>query len=350
MADELTWEFGVSHQLRNGFHNYILLETELDVRTYEFEMIRNNRNLCLLSATINQGVVKYDVSDLFSLENSIVQHLSDVEWFEHMMKELLKIMNSLDNYLLQADSICLDPRLVFLDDKHRTVSLFYIPNYQGNIQKEFCSLIEYLMKKIDHSQKQLVSLIYGLYHIVQDSSYSLQRVQEYLKEYALKDELLQDGQTKIVKNRFMYSDQQPAKQLEQQSDIELEQRLEQSENQSKIDFTNKGIKSNSLNEKLELKNRVLTDAQLNENVIEKQKKYDVKEQKYQRLEQIIITTMVLICCCIGCVYCYNSIFLLKTNMGIYWFWAMLLGSGICLCVDVWLVSNYLRNMKAVNET
>ena len=329
MADELTWEFGISHQLRNGFHNYILLETELDMGTYEFEMIRNNRNLCLLSATVNQGVVKYDVSDLFSLEVSIVQHLSDAEWFAHMMNELIKIMNQLDHYLLQVDSICLDPRLVFLDDKHRKVSLFYIPNYQGNIQKEFCSLIEYLMKKIDHSQKRLVSLIYGLYHIVQDTSYSLERVQEYLQEYMSEDESLQDGSEKIAKEQYIKQPEQSVAPLKNQSE--------------------KYINGNYLNETVDAKNRLLTDEQLKEKVIEKQKIYDRKEQKYQRIEHIIIATMVLICCCIGCVYCYNSIFLLKTHMGIYWFWALLLGAGIFLCVDVWLIFDCLRNMKQENE-
>ena len=73
------------------------------------------------------------------------------------------------------------PETVFLDADGQ-VYLCYVPGYEGNIQQEFCSFMEYLMKYIDHKEDNLVVLVYGIYHIVREQQYSLLAVRQFMEE------------------------------------------------------------------------------------------------------------------------------------------------------------------------
>lgn len=183
--DEMVYE-------RDGFHNYMVITPVYKIRDFEVKMLQRNSGLCLLPIHLQSGKLYYDIQGFKTLERQMPEIRNDYESVWNMLYHLVDDLMHLEEYLLSADSVLLKPEMVYVNADNTEVKVCYVPGYCGNIQQEFIGFMEYLMSHIDHKEDSLVVLIYGIYHIVREDNYSLEKVQKLIhgkkKEHTVKAE------------------------------------------------------------------------------------------------------------------------------------------------------------------
>lgn len=167
---------------REGFHNYMVLKTNWEIAEFEIQMINKQDDLRLLPVRCQDESLYYTVDGLQLLEDRMKQTTFSFLEFHTILESLIWTLNELEKYMLLSDSIVLDSKMLYVDSGKQNLYICYIPGYQGNIQNEFCSFMEFLMNRVNHLDDNLIVLIYGIYHITKEDNYSLAKVEEFLKQ------------------------------------------------------------------------------------------------------------------------------------------------------------------------
>ena len=97
---------------------------------------------------------------------------------------IVRTLERMETYLLQEGQILLEPDYIYVEPENFTVYLCLIPGRQGIFPEEMTALLQYLLGKVNHQDKECVVMAYGLY-------------QESLKEnYGMGDLLRLTGRDK----------------------------------------------------------------------------------------------------------------------------------------------------------
>lgn len=166
---------------QEGFATYLCVQAPEKGYSFEQQMIEHNRQLMLLSIQKREEEYYFEIQDKKEFLILFRERSNEYTFIRAVLFGIVTCLEQLDDYLLKPDSVMLMPETVFLDTDGQ-VYLCYVPGYEGNIQQEFCSFMEYLMKYIDHKEDNLVVLVYGIYHIVREQQYSLLAVRQFMEE------------------------------------------------------------------------------------------------------------------------------------------------------------------------
>lgn len=178
MQEAVTWEYQ-----KDGFTSYMITKQLEHTEEYECRMIEEDSSLCLLPCHSKEGKLWFEIQDHMTLEEGLYRTRSQGRYLREVFEKLLHVLEQFEGTLLREDSIYLSKETVFLDAKEQ-LSLCYLSGYEGNIREQIVRLVEYLMKKIDHKDQEAVVFVYGLYPVVQEQNFSLERVKEFLQEQA----------------------------------------------------------------------------------------------------------------------------------------------------------------------
>ena len=181
MEKELNQIFEIRYE-REGFHNYMVLKPNQEVMEFEIQMINRQENGSLLPVRYQNDNLYYTVDGLQLLEERMKQTVLDFSEVYKILEALIQTLKELEQYMLLPDSVVLNSEMLYIDTTTKCLHLCYVPGYQGNIQKEFCALMEFLMNRVNHLDDNLVVLIYGVYHITKEDNYSLAKVEAFLKQ------------------------------------------------------------------------------------------------------------------------------------------------------------------------
>ena len=83
----------------------------------------------------------------------------------------------MEEYLLDAGGVLLEPEYIYVEPELFQTGLCLIPGVQDDFQGKLSRLLQYILKRINHKDRESVVLAYGLY-------------QESLKENCGMDDLL----------------------------------------------------------------------------------------------------------------------------------------------------------------
>ena len=79
----------------------------------------------------------------------------------------------MERYLLPEGSILLDPEYVYIEPETFSVWLCLIPGRKALFSEDFGKLLEYLLGKVDHQDKDGVVLAYGLFQESRRENYGM---------------------------------------------------------------------------------------------------------------------------------------------------------------------------------
>lgn len=166
---------------QEGFATYLCVQAPKQEITFEQTMIEQNRQLKLLSIQRRGEQFYFEIQDKKDFLTLFSEEGNEYALIRNVLFGIVECLEQLGEYLLKPDSVILKPETIFLDTS-KQVYLCYIPGFEGNIQKEFCGFMEYLMKHVNHKEDRLVVMVYGIYHIVREQQYSLLAVREFMEE------------------------------------------------------------------------------------------------------------------------------------------------------------------------
>lgn len=161
-------------------HNYLIIEPEnREYDSYEMYMLAANKIEGLLKFHVKQldgqKSYYYEITSKQPL-NRILEHSSmGGRELKSLIGGIAQTLGRLECFLLSENQILMDPEYIYVDPERFTVFLCMAPGVQGDFPAGVTRLLQYLLGKIDHQDKECVVMAYGLY-------------QESLKEnYGMKD-------------------------------------------------------------------------------------------------------------------------------------------------------------------
>lgn len=180
----------VFHFENNMEHTYLVVkekeffEDENKIQDFRSNMLVYNCIPGLLRAEkkerFGQTAYCYDVSRLVSLQNLYERR----EIKEHEVRTFLdcciRTVRNLEEYLLDENQIILDPSYIFMEPQTGKVQFVYYPDYESDFRKDFQKLSDFLLTKIDHTEKKAVLLGYELYRFTRKNNFVLGQIEELL--------------------------------------------------------------------------------------------------------------------------------------------------------------------------
>lgn len=157
---------------------------------YIVKMITNNTIPGLLPTEIqfinNIPSFYYNTTSKHSLSSFLEDSKVEYELITKLIIQINSLQESLHNYMLDNDYILLSPELVFLNPETLIPSFCYCPIIEENISYNLIaslrSLLEFIITKLDYSDKECVALTYTLYQKSQDNSTTISQLTNYIHE------------------------------------------------------------------------------------------------------------------------------------------------------------------------
>ena len=164
---------------RDMNHNYMIVKgTGPDVPDdYETRVISANRIPGLLTCSmqyINAEIwYSYDVTSLQKLTVFCESRKIGRTEITKVLSEILRILEGLEDYLLDFQHLLLIPSCVCMDFDTMEIRLMYVPFYSRDIRKSLRELAEYLLGCADHNDQSAIVLGYRFCHEVQENNTQL---------------------------------------------------------------------------------------------------------------------------------------------------------------------------------
>ncbi|MFV0527440.1 MAG: DUF6382 domain-containing protein, partial [Lachnospiraceae bacterium] len=165
-------------------HNHLMIRPDWEVETdaYPVRMLHANTITCLLpcrmQATNGELFFYYDITALQSVAAYYGSRKMKREDMEPLIAGFLKILKSIEAYLLSPNELLLAPEYLYLEPETRSLHICFLPGYCRDICEQFKELAEYLLPVIDYEDKEAVTLGYELYRISMEKNFTIDKIKE----------------------------------------------------------------------------------------------------------------------------------------------------------------------------
>lgn len=150
-------------------HNYLIVQGDsaIDTTSYQVRMVLAGQMPMLLPCRIQaldgRALLYYEITSRQSLASYYENKKLDEGDLRAIFQGFMEIVQHLRAFLLEPDQLLLSPEYIFLDVSSGQLFFCCLPGYSMEIIRQFCSLVEYLLPKINHQDCAAVALGYGVY-------------------------------------------------------------------------------------------------------------------------------------------------------------------------------------------
>ncbi len=165
---------------RRRFHqSYMIIEGGHGPEEwYELTMLAYNRipGLLMVETEISDGKIRlwYDITGKQSLTDYLARREADRQLLELLLQGMEAICRQIEDYLLEESQIVLEPEYLYLDLAGKKVGFVYLPGYDRDIRDSFRELMELLLRRLDHGDKQGSAMAYEMYQLSLQKELSFQ--------------------------------------------------------------------------------------------------------------------------------------------------------------------------------
>ncbi len=154
--------------------------------SYETGMLAKNQIPGLLKMKIKytdgNPVYCYDITSRQPISRLFESQPVDEKQVRSFFHQLYETLDRMEAYLLGDGGILLDPELIYVDPEGFKTGFCVIPGRKEDFNSQLSLFIQYLMKHIDHKDRECVVLTYGLYQTCMRDNYSLEDMMGILAE------------------------------------------------------------------------------------------------------------------------------------------------------------------------
>lgn len=177
----------VSYQ-RDLDHNYMILENEaVTGEEYTVRMIEHNvipeLLRCQLRRMNGKTYLYYEITSRQPMSQIYESNTMKSRDIEMLLTGIQNGLIKARQYLLTFENFLLDPEYIYMDPESGKVQLCYCPGLVFEASRNIFSLSEYILKRLDHSDRRAVELGYQFYGRVSQENFSLwETLDQLLKE------------------------------------------------------------------------------------------------------------------------------------------------------------------------
>ena len=161
---------------RNTHYLVVDVEDEETVFGFEMKMLQELDCKGVLRAVVrhrDEGAeLLYEISCKNTLDTVLKDKKTGIDEVKNLFIQLNGAAAELENYLLKADHLLLNPMYIYCDDDGR-IYFCYLPAKGNSLQNSLKELVEFLLKRIDHKDAEAVKTVYGMHQICQNEYFGL---------------------------------------------------------------------------------------------------------------------------------------------------------------------------------
>lgn len=172
-------------------HSYLVAETEENTTNYIAGMITENQIpgllVCECRRLDQKELYYYDVTSRISLvEICRYKKIKAVEILS-VIKELLQVLERLEEYLIPSGYLCMDWNYIYLDAINQNTSFCCLPIAEKEIEVGLQELLEMLLPRLDHQEREGVAAVYELYQYILQGVFSIEEMKKILERTEERD-------------------------------------------------------------------------------------------------------------------------------------------------------------------
>lgn len=124
----------------------------------------------------------YRVRDMISLNEYFGRGDMNVSQLVDLLEKLVQILARCQEYFLDEKNLLLQCDSVFWDEKQQQLWIPYLDGYDKKVNEGISRLLEKFMDTMNHENRELAFLVYGLHSLSRDSHFDLSKLSEILEE------------------------------------------------------------------------------------------------------------------------------------------------------------------------
>lgn len=127
-----------------------------------------------------KGIYWYDISGYQSL--AVVSELKklDINFIEKFILTLCDQIETLERNLMDIDCLLLDPDTIFVSNQDESIRYIIYPEVFDSLSVYVRDIMEFMLAKLDHGDKENVKPAYDIYHKTLDTDYSILDIREMI--------------------------------------------------------------------------------------------------------------------------------------------------------------------------
>lgn len=168
-------------------HNYMIIDPEEILwRSYECQMMEENviDGLLRFQTRQSNGEVQfyYEITSRQPLERLLENRTISGEEIRRLVIGISNILDQIERYLLDEGSILLKPGYIYVEPDSFRVWLCLVPGLKLDFPDAYGALLEYILGKVNHQDKDSVVLAYGLYQETRKENYGIEDILRLLQQ------------------------------------------------------------------------------------------------------------------------------------------------------------------------
>lgn len=165
---------------RNIKQSFMVITADEVVTDYQIAMCTRNKipGLLELETVVADGRLQfwYDITGKQSFEEYLKNHSLEESLFVRLLKSVQDVAGNLNGYLLEENHIQLEMQTIFIDLTTQQLYFCYFPKENKGLTESFHLLMEHLLTRIEHSDKQVVTIAYEAYQMTLLDGYSIEKI------------------------------------------------------------------------------------------------------------------------------------------------------------------------------
>ncbi|MDD3253405.1 MAG: DUF6382 domain-containing protein [Lachnospiraceae bacterium] len=162
-------------------HNYMIIDPEALVwKNYECRMLTANTLEGVLHFQIRQidDEIRfyYEITSKQPLSRLLESRSVRTEEIRSLILGISAVLDRMETYLLRENSVLLDPDQIYVEPESFRIWLCVVPGMDQGFPEHYGKLLEYLLGKVDHQDKDSVVLAYGLYQETRKDNYGMEDI------------------------------------------------------------------------------------------------------------------------------------------------------------------------------
>lgn len=159
--------------------------------SYETGMLAKNQISGLLKMKIKYmdgvPVYCYDITSRQPVSRLFESRPAGENQVRSFFLQLYETLDRMEAYLLGDGGILLDPELIYADPETFQMGFCVVPGRKEDFNSQLSLFLQYLMKNIDHRDRECVVLTYGLYQTSMKDNYGMEDMMALLSKEEAKD-------------------------------------------------------------------------------------------------------------------------------------------------------------------
>lgn len=162
-------------------HNYLIIDPEeLTWRNYECRMLSGNAIEGILQFQMRQidDEIRfyYEITSRQPLSRMLEGRAIREPEIRRIILGISCILDRMEQYLLRENCALLEPDHIYVEPENFQIWLCLVPGLERDFPYDYGKLLEYLLGKIDHQDKESVILAYGLYQETRKENYGMEDI------------------------------------------------------------------------------------------------------------------------------------------------------------------------------